>query len=209
MEEVWREICGFEHYQVSTLGNIRRNDKNLKPGLDLYGYRQVNLYKNRIRYTRKVYRLVMETFSPNVDNKPQIDHINRNRTDDRLENLRWVTASENCRNKEGFVEDMIGIRWYPKNSTYMVRIVVNGKEHYVGCRKTLEEAKILREEALENPSIYSPPKTRDMYGIVYYKDKDIYSIRITRNKKYIVNSYRKTIEEAKELRDRVLKELNS
>lgn len=203
--EIWKPATGFENYEVSTFGNIRRNGKQLSPCLDSYGYRQVNLYKNKSRYTRKIYRLVMETFNPNIDDKPQIDHINRIRTDDRLENLRWVTASENCRNKIGFDEDMLGIRWYSKNSTYMVRIHTAKGERYVGCRKTIEEAKQLREEAINNPDIYCAPENRNMYGITKYKD--MFQIRIMRNKKYVVNAYKKTIEEAKELRDSVLKEI--
>ena len=205
--EIWKPAVGFETYEVSTFGNIRRNGKQLSPCLDTYGYRQVNLYKNKLRYTRKIYRLVMETFNPNTENKPQIDHINRIRTDDRLENLRWATATENCRNRTGFEEEMLGIRWFPKNSTYMVRIYIDGKEAYVGCRKTIEEAKKLREEAVLNPDIYVSPEKRDMYGITRYKD--MFQIRIMRNKKYIINAYRKTLEEAKELRDTVLKEINS
>jgi hypothetical protein len=201
--EIWKSIVEFDRYEVSTLGNVRRGTKLLTPGLDTYGYRQVNLYRDSKRYCRKVYRLVMDAFNPNVDNKPQIDHINRVRADDRLENLRWATASENCRNKEGFDEDMLGIRWFPKNSTYMVRI----NDQYVGCRKTVDEAKVLRAEALANPDIYCPPEKRDMYGITKYKD--MYQIRIMRNKKYVVNAYRKTLEDAKQLRDSVLETISN
>lgn len=49
---------------------------------------------------RFVHRLIAETFIPNPENKPQIDHFNRNRADNKVENLRWVTYSENSRNTE-------------------------------------------------------------------------------------------------------------
>lgn len=199
-------VVHFERYEVSSLGNVRRNGKQLSPGLDTYGYRQVNLYRNSTRYTRKVYRLVMDAFHPNIDNKPQIDHINRNRADDRLENLRWVTASENCRNREGCTEEMLGIRWYPKNQTYMVRIMRDGKELYVGCRKTLEDAKQLRKEALDGTYAYTPPEKRPTYGITHSKKTGLYQVRVPGKNGQRTVGYRKTFEDAVKLRDATLKE---
>lgn len=53
-----------------------------------------------IQYKRvKLHRIIAEAFIPNPDNKPQIDHINRNKLDNRVENLRWVTAQENSNNR--------------------------------------------------------------------------------------------------------------
>ena len=60
------------------------------------GYLQVNL--SGIRIPRYVHRLVAEAFLPNPENKPCVDHINGNRLDNRVENLRWVTNKENCNN---------------------------------------------------------------------------------------------------------------
>ncbi len=197
MEE-WKCICGFERYEVSNMGNVRRGNNLLKPGLDTYGYRQINLYNDGKRSTKKVYRLVLECFSPNVDNKPQIDHINRIRTDDRLENLRWVSASENCRNKEGFTQDMYGIGWNKKNSNYIVRIYVDGKETYFGSCSTVEEAKILRDKAIAGEVKFIPQKDREMYGIS--RERTRYIVQIGKN---VMGSF-KTIEEAKVLRDEYL-----
>lgn len=204
--EVWKPIHQFERYEVSDLGNIRRGNKLLAPGLDTYGYRQINLYRDKTRYTRKVYRLVLETFNPNTESKPQIDHINRNRSDDRLENLRWVTASENCRNREGCDEDMVGIRWYPKNQTYMVRIMREGSEHYVGCRKSLEDAKQLRSDALATAYVYTPPAKRPLYGITLLKT-GMYQVRVPSPGRQRTVGYRKTLDDAISLRDATLKEL--
>jgi len=186
----------FERYDVSTMGNVRRGGKLLTPGLDTYGYRQVNLYKDSIRYTKKVYRLVMDAFNPNIENKPQIDHINRNRSDDRLENLRWVTISENCRNRTNFDEEMLGICWSKKNSRYMVRLTANGKETYYGSRETLEDAKTLRDQVIRGDAVFTPNKERDTYGISLLS-RGFYQVRV--NGKTI--GYKKTFEEAKDLRD--------
>lgn len=66
-----------------TFGTITKN-----------GYRQVSIYKKHYY----VHRLVAETFIPNPENKPFIDHINRIKTDNRAENLRWTTAEDNQNN---------------------------------------------------------------------------------------------------------------
>ena len=197
MEEEWRPVISFERYEVSNLGNIRRGGKLLSPGKDTDGYRQVNLYKDSKRYTRKVYRLVMDAFNPNTDNKPEIDHINRIRDDDRLENLRWATARENVHNRTGFTDEMNGISRSEKNNTYIVRLTMNGgSEKYYGSRKTLEEAKTLRDGVLAGEIDYTPRNQRESYGISLLS-RGIYQVRA--NGKTV--GYRKDFEEAKRLRD--------
>ena len=198
MEE-WRIIDGFENYEISNMGNVRSNRGVLKPGKDTYGYNQVNLYNNSKRHCRKVYRLVMDAFNPNVENKPQIDHINRVRSDDRLENLRWATARENVRNSGGFTEEMNGISRSEKNNTYVVRLNIDGKEKYFGSRKTLDEAKGLRDGVLAGEIEYTPRNQRDTYGISHLS-RGMYQVRV--NGKTI--GYRKTFEEAKHLRDETI-----
>lgn len=197
MGEEWRPIELFERYEVSNFGNVRRGGRVLKPCKDTDGYRQVNLYKDSKRHGWRVYRLVMNTFNPNTENKPQIDHINRIREDDRLENLRWVTASENVRNSKNFTEEMNGISWSKKNSTYVVRLLANGVEKYFGSRKTLEEAKTLRDGVLAGEIDYTPRNQRETYGICFLQSRGFYQVRV--NGKTI--GYRKTFEDAKHLRD--------
>lgn len=191
------QVTGFDKYEVSNLGNIRSNRCILKPGYDTYGYRQVNLYKDGTRYTRKIYRLVLNAFSPNIENKPQVDHINRIRHDDRLENLRWVTARENVRNSKDFTEEMNGISRSEKNNTYIIRLNIDGQEKYFGSRKTLDEAKSLRNDVLAGKFDYIPRNQRDTYGISLLRNRGLYQVRV--NKKTI--GYTKTFDEAKRLRD--------
>jgi len=59
------------------------------------GYCQVNLVKNKKITTKSVHRIVADAFIPNIDNKPDINHINGNKKDNSTNNLEWCTQSEN------------------------------------------------------------------------------------------------------------------
>lgn len=101
--EVWKDIEGYEGlYQVSNMGNVKSvgygKERVLKFGKNNDGYLRVVLYKEGKGKTHKVHRLVAQAFIPNPENKEQIDHLNTIRTDNRVENLRWVTPKENNNN---------------------------------------------------------------------------------------------------------------
>ena len=110
--EIWKDIPGYEGlYQASTLGNIRSLDKIvpkwnkpykrkvkgkiLKKNLINGGYLAISLHKNKEQKSYKISRLIAKTFIPNPNNKPEVNHINSIRTDDRVSNLEWCTRSEN------------------------------------------------------------------------------------------------------------------
>ena len=98
MEE-WRDIPGYESfYQVSNLGNVRsirfNKVRNMK-SWDSHGYRAVELCINNNRYIVGVHQLVALAFIPNPENKPEVNHKDRNRSNNNVENLEWVTQSEN------------------------------------------------------------------------------------------------------------------
>lgn len=110
--EIWKPINGYDNdYEVSNYGNIRSlryanngtnkkgsGVKNLKPILNSLGYYVVNLYNNGKVKQYFVHRLVAETFIPNTNNYPVIDHKNTITTDNRVENLRWCTVKDNVNN---------------------------------------------------------------------------------------------------------------
>lgn len=101
-KERWRFVKGFEGlYLVSDLGRVMGLPKKTTYGRLLTqcpytgGYLKVCLCKNNVKHTKPVHRLVAESFIPNAENKPEVNHKNGVRTDNRATNLEWVTRSEN------------------------------------------------------------------------------------------------------------------
>ena len=100
MSEEWRDVIGYEGlYQVSDQGRVKsfkwNKERFLKPSMDKDGYLLVNLCAGGKPKTLKVHRLVCEAFHENPDNKPQVNHINEDKTDNRACNLEWCTCKQN------------------------------------------------------------------------------------------------------------------
>ena len=102
-EEEWRAIKDYEGlYEVSNLGRVRSLNYNgtkrvqlLKPQDQGQGYLQVQLRKNKKRRSYRVHRLVAEAFIPNPNNLPCINHIDQNRSNNRVDNLEWCSYEYN------------------------------------------------------------------------------------------------------------------
>lgn len=98
MEEVWKDIPNYEGlYEVSNFGNVYsvRKKIRLKPGDNGYGYLSVVLCKNGIQTNYKVHRLVMLAFIGEPPAGCEVNHIDGNKSNNRLDNLEYITSSEN------------------------------------------------------------------------------------------------------------------
>ena len=95
MQEVWRDIPGYENlYQASNRGRIRSNKTILKQSL-VRGYLAVCLCKEKKQKNYYVARLVALTFIPNPNNLPQVNHKDEDKTNNSVENLEWCSAAYN------------------------------------------------------------------------------------------------------------------
>ena len=116
-KEIWKDVLYrggmyIGYYEVSNLGRVRSVKRQVKQGnhivsvrekikkqnIDAHGYPYVTLCKDKKSIPAKIHTLVAEAFIPNPENKPYVDHINTDRSDYRIENLRWVTRQENYDN---------------------------------------------------------------------------------------------------------------
>lgn len=173
--ETWKQIKGYEGlYAVSNLGRVRSFDRVVdrgKFGLHLHkgkifsptnngtGYLIVGLKgTDRKRKNHYVHRLVADAFLPNDEKKEQVNHLDRNRSNNRVDNLEWVTCSENIIYSIPYRKKHInckhsqfglGIRY--KNGKYEV-----GYNHkYLGRYWELEDAQKALQEYMADEEINS------------------------------------------------------
>ena len=159
--EIWKDVIGYEnYYEVSNLSNIRRKkgtshlkQKNLKGSFDKDGYVKVNLKIKQKTNSKRLHILIAQAFIDNPKKKPQVNHINGIKHDNRIENLEWVTLSENRRHayetglqngfsrrgeKNNFVKlsksDVLNIRkMYDKKSGITMKYLANIYGVTEGC----------------------------------------------------------------------------
>ncbi len=100
--EIWKDIEGFEGYQISNLGRVKslnyrhtKRERILQQKLSRNGYCQIVLCKNGKKYTFVVHRLVATAYISNPNGKPQVNHLDECKINNCAENLEWCTCKEN------------------------------------------------------------------------------------------------------------------
>lgn len=94
-KEVWKPINNYEMYFISNTSRVRKGDVFIKGSIDNTGYVRVSLIKDGKNKKFLLHRLVAQTFIPNPENKPQVNHKDGNKLNNNESNLEWVTGKEN------------------------------------------------------------------------------------------------------------------
>ena len=138
MEE-FRSIINYPNYSISNLGNVKNNKKNkiLANSPHKTGYFNISLFKDGKRGNFSIHRLVAEAFLDGFDKQFIIDHIDRNKTNNNIENLRMVTATESCLNRGIWGKSKYKGTYFSKTrGDWRSQIRVNKKLISLGCFKT-------------------------------------------------------------------------
>ena len=163
--EIFLPIDGYSNYFISNFGNIKNSKTNkiLKQSNHKQGYKLVNLKKDGKWKIFTVHRLVGNTFLENPDNKPLIDHIDENKSNNNVKNLRWATSKDNQYNQGKYINNKSGykgVSFHKQHNKYQAQIRINGKKKHLG----------LFEKA-ENASQAYEAKAKEIHGEFYYKNK--------------------------------------
>ena len=144
------EIQGYPNYLIYEDGRVySQNKKDFMTHVISKGYLSISLSKNGKKKFLKISRLIALHYIPNPDNKPEVDHIDRNKLNNSISNLRWATRQEQIDNRN--VISNTGEKYiykvYIKNRWQIEKR--NCFREYLNCSHyTLEDAIMLRDSLL-------------------------------------------------------------
>ena len=164
-EELFKRIDGYDNYFVSNFGNVKnsKTNKNIKQSNHRQGYKKIGLTKNGKQKHFYVHRLVGIAFLENPGKKEMIDHIDENKANNNLKNLRWATNQDNQFNlgiSKNNTSGYKGISYNKKLNKYKARICINRISQFLGYFETAEKASKAYEA-----------KAKILHGEFFYKNK--------------------------------------
>ena len=158
------EIKDYEDYLIYNDGLVFSKKRNIfmKTNLTRDGYEIVQISNKNGVMAKTIHRLVAIHYLPNPQNKPTVDHINRIKTDNRVENLRWATSSENNLNKSLYKNNTSGIKnitTQPSKSCkqgyyWVFNPQINGIRKFIKCSVNKEKLIEFAEKWYEENNYY-------------------------------------------------------
>lgn len=154
--EIWKDIKNYEgHYQVSNCGNVRSIKKSTPITLKQFISKQVDYYAVGLWLNGKstiirTHTLVAEAFLGARPHKYVVDHIDQNKHNNHIDNLRYVTYSQNHMNKSfmsNSTTGTIGVSIETRTGRYRSHIKINGKQKHLGYFDNIEDAIKARKDA--------------------------------------------------------------
>ena len=145
MVEQYKIIKDFPNYSISNLGNVKNNKTGrvLKHVINNNGYYKVSLCSDGNIYQKLIHKLIAESFITNPYNKQFVDHINNNKLDNNVRNLRYVTNQENSMNSKLSSKNTSNYKgvYYRKDSKkWEAKIGNNGKLLHLGYFDNIDDA---------------------------------------------------------------------
>tara|TARA_R110001632_G_scaffold221925_1_gene352767 strand:- start:17 stop:499 length:483 start_codon:yes stop_codon:yes gene_type:complete len=139
------------NYQINKNGEVKnkKTNKLLKPQLYSCGYYYISLSQNNKGKRFRLHRLLGLQFIDNPNNYLYIDHINLIKTDNRLENLRWINETGNSRNipkRKNCSSKYIGVYWCNSRNKWRAQIRIDGKNKRLGSYDNEEEAHLVYQK---------------------------------------------------------------
>jgi len=153
----------YQDYQIDTEGNVYGKDGKLKKYRKSgYGYNQVVLFNNRKHKNKMVHRLMAQMFLPDFDDNLFVDHIDRNKLNNCISNLRMVTHQQNLINRTKQVNNTSGYKgicWCKRDKKWVAHIKYNQKQIHIGNFDDIEDAR----------ETYNS-KARELFGEYAYQE---------------------------------------
>ena len=157
VNEVWRSISGYLNYQVSNIGRVRNTDTGhiMLNQMNPHGYYKINLTKDRDKKTYTIHRLVAQEFvpKPEAGHKLVVDHIDRNKLNNQVSNLRYVSYSQNNINsgkRSGITTSKYkGVSWNTRCRKWRAKLKKDRLEIYLGSYDNeVDAARAYNERAI-------------------------------------------------------------